>query len=420
MVGYSEMTEVMLWVQTTREADVLFRYWVSESTSKRSSSIVRTDKDDAYVARIRISDLVPGSRYAYELVVDGDVIERPYTLSFTTQSLWQWRTDPPPFTFAVGSCLYINEAAWDRPGKPYGSDYEILTVLADARPDAMVWLGDNTYYREVDWNTAAGLQHRWTHTRSVPELQPLLGSVHHYYLWDDHDYGPNDADRSYRLKEEALSNHILFTANQLYGTSKTPGTFSRFEWADTEFILLDDRYYRSPNFTNSDDPDKTMWGKEQFQWLKDVLLNSRAPFKVVMNGNQVLNPIVQHEGLARFKAEYAALMTFIKTNRIPGVLFVSGDRHMTELIRLDDDSFYPLYDFTSSSLTAGLARPRGPEADNPYRVPGTLVADQHTFGLLHVSGPRTDRVMTLECRDITGATRWKHTLRAKDLRPPNQ
>jgi alkaline phosphatase D len=262
------------------------------------------------------------------------------------------------------------------------------------------------------------MKHRWTHTRSLPELQPFLGSVHHYFIWDDHDFGPNDSDRSYRLRADALDVHKLFTANQTYGTLETPGAFSRFEWADVEVILLDDRFHRSPNNMDNDDPSKTMWGAAQFDWLKDVLLNSTAPFKLVMNGNQVLNPLVQYEGLATFKTEYAALIAFIKKNRIPGVLFVSGDRHMSELIRLEDPAFYPLYDFTSSSITAGLAQPRGPEIENPYRVPGTLVSDKHSFGLLRVSGKRTDRVLTVECRDVTGATRWSHTIKARDLQPP--
>lgn len=62
--------------------------------------------------------------------------------------------------------------------------------------------------------------------------------------------------------------------------------------------------------------------------------------------------------------------------------------------------------------------PRGPEVDNPYRMPGTLVNDKHNFGLIRVSGPRTDRMMTLECRDVTGAIRWTHDVRANHLRPP--
>jgi alkaline phosphatase D len=379
-----------------------------------------TSPDRSNVAHVVIDSLLPGTRYAYDVLVNGASVSFPYPLSFQTQPLWQWRTDPPAFTVAVGSCFYVNETEWDRPGKPYGSDEHILQAMTAAKPDAMIWLGDNTYYREVDWNSRSGLQHRWSLTRSLPGLQPFLGSVHHYYIWDDHDYGPNDADRSYRLRSEALDVHRLFTANQTYGTIETSGAFGRFEWADVEFILMDNRFHRSPNRTPDDNPEKTMWGAAQLQWLKDVLLNSSAPFKVVVNGNQVLNPLVQNEGLARFRREYEELLWFIREHRIPGVVFVSGDRHMTELIVLRQEGSIPLYDFTSSPLTAGLSAPRGDEVENPFRVPGTLVTDAHTFGLLHVRGPRTDRVLTLECRDASGATRWTHDIKVSDLTPPRK
>jgi alkaline phosphatase D len=420
MVGYSEMTEVMLWVQTTKRSTVQFRYWpVGKESEKRVSPQATTSPDGAFTAHVPVAGLRPGTKYGYQLLVDGRVVARPYPLQFQTQPLWQWRTDPPAFSAVIGSCLYVNEKDVDRPGTPYGSDERILTSIAALKPDMMFWLGDNTYYREVDWNTAEGLRTRWTHTRSLPELQPLLGSVHHYYMWDDHDFGPNDSDRSYRLRTEALATHKLFTANGTYGTLETPGTFGRFEWADVEFFVMDDRFHRSPN-NSPDGPDKAMWGPAQMQWLKDGLLNSRAPFKVVANGNQVLNPLSEFEALVNFKVEYDDLLGFIKKNRIPGIVFISGDRHMSELIRLQDSTFYPLYDYTSSSLTAGLSKPRGPEVDNPYRVAGTLVADVHTFGVLRFSGPRTDRVMEMECRDVDGKIRWTHTVRASDLRPPRR
>ncbi|MEX0602133.1 MAG: alkaline phosphatase family protein, partial [Bacteroidota bacterium] len=204
MVGYGEMTEVLLWVQSTRSASVQIRYWDATSpSSKKTSRSVITDGGSSFVAHILIAGLTPGARYGYELLLDGTVVPRPYPLRFQTQPLWQWRTDPPDFTVAFGSCAYVNESEWDRPGRPYGSDYDIFTTIAASNPDLMLWIGDNTYYREVDWNTVAGLRHRWTHTRSLPEMQPLLGAAHNYATWDDHDYGPNDSDRSYRLRQAA-------------------------------------------------------------------------------------------------------------------------------------------------------------------------------------------------------------------------
>lgn len=414
LVGYGQMTEVMLWVQTTQPAEVQFRYWnAATPDAKLISGTVSTSADRANVAHVLIAGLSPGNTYGYELLINGKPVPRPYPLRFQTQPLWQWRTDPPEFTVAFGSCLYINETQWDRPGTPYGSDYEILTVLASKKPDLMLWLGDNTYYREVDWHTVAGLRHRWTHTRSTPELQPILGAAHNYAIWDDHDFGPDDADRSYRLKGEALETHKLFWANQTYGTPEIPGVFARFEWDDAEFFMLDGRYHRSPNRA-PDDANKTMFGKEQFQWLLDALTNSIATFKIVVSGTQVLNPSIGGETFYNYRHEYDALLRYIKENKIPGVVFLSGDRHLSELVVLKDPSFYPLYDYTSSSLTAGLSRYK--DTDNPNVVPGTLVNDAHSFGILRFSGPRTDRVLTMECWDYTGKLRWTHVVKAKELR----
>jgi alkaline phosphatase D len=416
MVGYGQMTEVMVWVQTTKEATVQFRYWdVAAPMLKKMTPAVRTEGAHENIAHVLIRDLLPGKKFTYELLINGKVVPRPYQLRFQTQPLWQWRTDPPDFSVAFGSCLYINETEWDRPGTPYGSDYGVLSILASKQPDLMLWLGDNTYYREIDWNTAAGLRHRWNHTRAIPELQPILAASHNYAIWDDHDYGPNDADRSYRLKTEALETHKLFWANQTYGTPGVDGIFGRFEWGDVEFFMLDDRYHRSPN-NAPDDADKTMFGKDQLLWLKDALVSSIATFKIVASGNQMLNPALGGETFSTYGSEYEELLKYIRERRIPGVVFLSGDRHLTELIVLRDSTFYPLYDYTSSSLTAGLSTFK---EDNPAIEPGTLVNDAHSFGILRFSGSRRDRKLAMECWDYKGTLRWTYEVRATQLRPPS-
>jgi alkaline phosphatase D len=415
MVGYGQMTEVMIWAQTTKAASVQVQYWEAESPKQKfKSRTVKTREEDGFTAHVLVDGLQPGRHFEFELLLDGKVTKRLYPYRFQTQPLWQWRTDPPEFTIAFGSCNYVNEPEWDRPGKPYGSDHEIFLRIAEKKPDVMLWLGDNTYYREIEFHSVRGLIRRQTHTRSLPELQQLFGTTHHYAIWDDHDFGPNDADRSWQLKEESLRIHKLFWANQTYGTDEIRSVFGRFEWNDIEFFLLDDRYHRSPN-NAPDDAAKTMFGKPQLQWLKDALLNSRAPFKIVVNGNQILNRKSTDEVLANFPAEWDELIGFIKKEKIRGVVFLTGDRHRTELILNRDSTFYPLYDFTSSSLTAGLSPPQGEEIDLKDRVEGTLVGDAHTFGLLKFSGPRADRKLTMETWDHTGKMRWTYEIKARDL-----
>src|SRR3989338_7621885 len=77
-------------------SSVQSRYWTEADPKKKSSTDpVITGKENAFVARVRIEELVPGTRYGYEVMVDGKLITPPYPLRFQTQTLWQWRTDPP-------------------------------------------------------------------------------------------------------------------------------------------------------------------------------------------------------------------------------------------------------------------------------------------------------------------------------------
>ena len=205
MVGYSEMREVMLWVQTTRPATAQIEYWETDKPAvKWRTAPVVTRAADSYAAHLLADQVEPGRRYTYALYLNGQRVPVAYPLTFQSQALWQWRADPPDFRFALGSCTYVNEPVYDRPGRAYGGEYGIFTSIAQQKPDFMLWLGDNTYLREADWNTRTGIRRRFTHSRAVPELQPLLGSAHHYAIWDDHDYGPNDSDRSFAYKDLSL------------------------------------------------------------------------------------------------------------------------------------------------------------------------------------------------------------------------
>jgi alkaline phosphatase D len=89
MVGYSEMREVMLWVQTFDEADVKIKYWIKDSSmTKHFTDEVTTEKVSAYTAHLIADVLEPGLTYEYELFINGEIIDRPYPLEFKTQVLW--------------------------------------------------------------------------------------------------------------------------------------------------------------------------------------------------------------------------------------------------------------------------------------------------------------------------------------------
>src|SRR5574343_1477637 len=84
-------------------------------------------------------------------------------------------------------------------------------------------------------------------------------------------------------------------------------------------------------------------------------------------------------------------MDFLAEHQISGVVFLTGDRHHSEVIELKrPNGLYPLYDITSSPLTSGIAKARGVEENNPYRVPNTLVELQN-FSKISVTGKKKER-----------------------------
>lgn len=410
MLGYSEMREVVLWVQTTEAANVQFAYWpTDDKTDVHLTSSQLTTKADYFVTKAIADEVEPSTDYTYELRLNGKAVSLPYPTTFQTQTLWQWRTDPPAFTVAVGSCSYINETIYDRPNNAYGGDYDIFTRIHERRPDAMLWLGDNTYLREVDWNSRTGIMKRYTHSRSLPELQPLLASTHHYAIWDDHDYGPNDSDRSYVHKDKTLEAFSLFWGNPSVGLPDVQGGITTaFQWADMDFFLLDNRYFRNPNHRKSGE--QVYFGTTQLEWLIDALVASRAPFKFVATGGQILNSEPVFENYIRLAPEERAyLLGRIQEENIKGVIFLTGDRHHTELSSYVNAKGNVVYDLTASPLTSGSGSNRDNE-HNQLREKGTLVVERN-FGLLSFSGPSGERQLLIQIFDKDGQELWQRTIK---------
>ncbi|MBX7245588.1 MAG: alkaline phosphatase family protein [Candidatus Sumerlaeaceae bacterium] len=412
MLGYSEHREVLLWAQTKEAASVRFEYWETSAPQKRfSTETAKTEKDHGFTAKLIADQVVPGSEYDYEILINDKKVERPYPLHFQTQKIWRYRGDPPDFKVAVGSCLFINDKPYDRPGRPYGGNPDILQAIHQKRPDAMLWLGDNIYLREADWNTRTGILYRYTHMRSLEDLQPLLASTHHYAIWDDHDFGPNNADRSFWNKEATWQAFQDFWGNPCYGVNGQKGITSTFEWGDAQFFLMDNRYFRTPNYRISEDG--AFLGEEQLQWLIDALSSSQATFRIVAVGSTVLNPVDSSDNYAAFPAERDRLLRLIRQENIPGVVFLSGDIHFSEMTSMTRYATYPLYEFTVSPFTSGISN-MARNSNNYLRDPSSVVAE-HNFGLLEFSGPTNDRKMKVSFNGRTGEELWSKTISAKEL-----
>ncbi|MBL9214026.1 MAG: alkaline phosphatase family protein [Opitutaceae bacterium] len=424
MLGYRAKREVLLWLETKDAGQVRLDYWVTGQPATRqsleNSALVRTPAG-GQVTHFRPGLLEMGATYEYELRIDGVRQELPFPARFTTMAQWEWRAPPPDFKFLVGSCAYLNDPPYDRPGQPYGRTLETFRLAGESGADFMVWLGDNWYYREADFDSVSGLWYRAQHDRAVPELRQLFGRMHHYAVWDDHDYGPNDSNWSYEYKEEALKVFRAYWGNPSYGEPGQPGVYHKFYWGDAAFMLMDNHWYRDAASLNQDlHPEKSQWGRRQLEWLKQSLLQAQElrhfTFKFIATGNQMLQTAPRGEPHELYRREREELLQFLVENEITGVVFLTGDVHHSGLYRrrLSDGGPW-VYEITSSPLSSdSWDVARSAKAQDPHVLKDTLVGDQN-FVTVQVGGRDADRALTITCTDKQGVDRFTYTLKATEL-----
>lgn len=411
--------------QGTKELEVVY-YPVNDASNKQSV-VVHGPFDKPYnFVKATLAPLEMNTAYSYLVYLDGQQTTATETQQFTTRKLWEWREDAPDFSFLFGSCHYSNDGPYDRPGRPYGRGNYIISEMVVDTADFNIWAGDNIYLREVDWSSETGIYYRYHHFRKDINVQRLLHKRPNFAIWDDHDFGPNNSNRAFQFKAEALEAFKANWSNPKYGMPDVPGVFGEFEWSDCDFFLLDNRYYRSPEWyadsVNGEwNPDKAYLGEGQLQWLKDALANSRAAFKFIISGSQVLNTEGGGECFCHYKEEWSELLRFIRDNDVRGVVFLSGDRHMSEVLKVESDDMYPLYEFTSSPISAGpfSSIEERDEFNNPLRMEGTLYPDLN-YMKLSVSGERRNRVLTVELKDKEGQVVWTRQVNQQDLRLPRE
>lgn len=420
MLGQVELRTAKIWLEVGNDArTVAVRYWVKGQKTLsylKDMPLGTAPTTDFFPTQVELGGLDFNTTYEYSIVYNNK--ETSYGGEFTTKDLWQWRKPAPDFSFLTGSCTYFNEPVFDRPGKPYGMDSSIFSTMATEKAAFMLWLGDNWYTREVDYSSEWGLWYRPSRERSMAVLQPFLKAMPHYATWDDHDFGPNDMGTSYHLKNTSREVFKNYWANPGYGDGEK-GIYTKLAYSDVDFFLTDDRTWRSEDrmpatVYGQPNPEKRMLGKEQMDWLKQSLLVSNASFKIIVVGSQVLNPASPFDKLLDFPVEYNELTGFIKDQKISGVLFLTGDRHHTEIIKVDRPGNYPLYDITISPLTSGTHVFGNAEKDNPFRILG--IDQKQNYGRISVTGARGNRKLSIDFRGIKGENLGNWSITENELK----
>jgi alkaline phosphatase D len=286
--------------------------------------------------------------------------------------------DQPHLRFGVVSCAFdvMHHA-------------DIWNQLAAQHPDLLIFLGDNVYadrksllnVRPADpkqlWERYVKTRHRLRFYQ-FPELIPVLAT------WDDHDFGADDMNGTYRFSAESKEIFDSFYAQESFPGSKIahgPGVSSFLSTGSMNFMLLDDRTF---NLGEAGDASESMLGVAQEEWIADRLAQSPKP-TWIMNGLQFYGGYhakdsfegVHPRSLARFENRVRAAAA--------PVILVSGDTHFSEIMEIESEKLgYPTFEFTSSSIHS-FATPFNNWSHNPRRIFSTW---HHNFAVVDAEGIR--------------------------------
>lgn len=190
------------------------------------------------------------------------------------------------------------------------------------------------------------------------QMPSWLKNTEKLVIWDDHDYGLNDAGASYIYKAESqqIYNDAWNIDQNDPRRSREGIYFSELKDIAGKKILivgLDTRYFRSNliKVGNSYKPHKnsntTILGPSQWQWLEKEL-SREHDILILASSIQVLATEHRFEKWSNIPHERDKLLALL--NKLSSkVLIISGDRHRSGFYKLDN-----IYEFTSSSLNKGI------------------------------------------------------------------
>lgn len=314
MLGHVQHDRAWIWVQASKETK--WRVEISDhadfenSTSWEGGNI---DAISAFTSAVEVTGLKPKTEYYYRIWFgDREVTSIPLA-SFTTPDLAK---TAGKIRVAFSSCV----------GRLPEDSSAAFGEMADrANFDLLLMLGDNHYGDTTDLERQ---RLYYTAHRKITGYRDLGAKRPIYAIWDDHDFGPNNSDSTAEGKENSLQAFREYWRNTpRVEEAEDPAIYFKFERAGVEFFMLDVRWHRSPNRA-TDGPEKTMLGQKQLEWLKRSLKQSTAKIKLLASGSEW-----QTKGHAdswtSFEQERRLIWDWLEKEKIPGVIFLSGDRHFS-------------------------------------------------------------------------------------------
>ena len=307
--------------------DVRFTWSVNQDFSDaHTSGWLAVDPDADFTRQFELTELAPDTQYHLKVEArptESDEPSATLTGSFGTPAeadKWQ------DVRFGV-----ITGQAYRDLDDPRG--FKIYDAMREAGLDFLVPTGDTVYYdsERPRARTVELARHHWHRMYSLPKLVEFHRVVPGYWEKDDHDTLSNDSwstlNPKWMLPMTWQDGLRIFREQVPMGES----TYRTIRWGKgLQIWLVEGRDFRSPN-NMPDGPGKTIWGREQMDWLKRGILASDAAFRVLISPTPIVGPDRErkndnhaNEGFAH---EGNRFRNWTKEQGLKNFFVCCGDRH---------------------------------------------------------------------------------------------
>jgi len=311
----------------------------------------------------------------------------------STQSI----KDPNVYSIGFGSCLTQERSM------------PIFNTIKDENYDLFLMIGDNVY---GDSEREDLLELREAYDKQRQNFDNLNLNFPIEAIWDDHDYGLNDAGKEYAYKEDAKELFLDFWNIPMDDVRRSrDGLY--FEWIQTidgitvQMLFLDTRFFRDALLPTDErgapgkerylphtDTSLTMLGVDQWNWLEEKM-NIQVDHRIIVSSIQFLAMGHGWEAWKTFPHERQKLIDIIDQSSSENVLILSGDRHRAGLYQLTTNSNKNIIEMTSSSLNLSFAND---EEAGTLRVGPTFVQENYGEILLN----KTSNSLIVNLKDNQG------------------
>ncbi len=218
---------------------------------------------------------------------------------------------------------------------------------------------------------------------SVPEYQRFIKQVPVTGIWDDHDYGMNDGNRTFIKKDQAKDQFMSFMGlSKSHNMNQHEGIYQSLQFGlppqQINLFLLDTRTFQDPlvklpkgSEKNYEVNSGTLLGDTQWSWLSKELNQSSANINLIASSIQVVAEDHRYEMWSNFPQERTKLLNLIVSTQVKNPIILTGDRHLSEVSKINWQG-QDIYDITASGLTHSFS---GNQEYNSHRV-GQLLTDE--------------------------------------------